>query len=93
MNRDEPTPEEVVILNDFASQNGGASVVAIRSALELARQGVRVTFFSAVAPTDPSLVGVPGLEVIRLDQEEIVRDPNRVRALLRGAWNGPAARI
>ena len=93
MNRDEPTPEEVVILNDFASQNGGASVVAIRSALELARQGVRVTFFSAVAPTDPSLVGVPGLEVICLDQEEIVRDPNRVRALLRGAWNGPAARI
>lgn len=86
------TPDEVIILNDFAAQNGGASVVAIRSAVELARQGVRVTYFSAVAPTDPALVGVPGLEVVCLGQEEIVHDPNRLRALVRGAWNRPAAR-
>ena len=83
---------EVVILNDFASFNGGASVVALHSALELARQGVRVTLFSAVGPIDATLAGVPNLEVVCLDQEEIVRDPNRLRALVRGAWNRPAAR-
>ena len=83
---------EVIILNDFASFNGGASVVALHSALELARQGVRVTLFSAVGPIDATLAGVPNLEVVCLDQEEIVRDPNRLRALVRGAWNRPAAR-
>ena len=83
---------EVIILNDFAAFNGGASVVALQSAVALARRGHRVTLFTAVGPVDPALLGLPNLEVICLDQEEIVRDPHRLRALTRGAWNRPAAR-
>lgn len=83
---------EVVILNDFATSNGGASIVALQSAVGLARRGVCTTVFAAVGPVDPALAAEPNLEVICLDQEEIVRDPNRLRALTRGAWNRPAAR-
>ncbi len=83
---------EVIILNDFGALNGGASVVALNSARELAARGHRVTLFTAVAPVDPSLVNVPNLTVTCLGQEEIVNDPNRLRALTQGAWNRPAAR-
>lgn len=83
---------EIIVLNDFASFNGGASVVALHSALGLARRGHPVTLFCAVGPVDPALVDVPNLRVVCLEQEEIVRDPNRLRALTRGAWNRPAAR-
>ncbi len=87
-----PPSPDVIILNDFAAFNGGASVVALHSAVELARRGHRVTLFCAVGPVDPALVNLPNLEVVCLGQEEIVRDPNRLRALVRGAWNRPAAR-
>lgn len=85
-------PREIIILNDFAALNGGASVVALNSARELAARGDRVTLFTAVGPVDPALRGIDNLEVVCLGQEEIVRDPHRVRALVRGAWNRPAMR-
>lgn len=86
------SPREIIILNDFAALTGGASVVALHSARELAARGNRVTLFAAVGPVDPAFSGVPNLEIVCLDQQEIVRDPNRWRALTRGAWNRPAAR-
>lgn len=86
-----PRPD-IIILNDFATFNGGASVVALRSALQLAALGHRVTLFAACGPVSAELEDVPNLEVICLGQTEIVRDPNRLRALTRGAWNRPAAR-
>ncbi len=88
----EASLREVIILNDFATFNGGASVVALHSAIGLARKGYRVILFSAVGPVHPSLAGIPNLETVCLDQQEIVSDPNRLRALTRGAWNRPAAR-
>lgn len=83
---------EVIILNDFGALNGGASVVALNSARELAARGGAVTLFTAVGPVDPRLLNVPNLTVICLGQEEIVKDSNRLRALTQGAWNRPAAR-
>lgn len=82
---------EVIILNDFADFNGGASAVGLGSARKLAASGVPVTVFSAVGPIAESLQGVPNLSVVCLGQAEIVRDPNRRRALTQGAWNRPAA--
>ena len=99
--RDDPDPDpfmtsaeplHVVLLNDFARYNGGASAVALGSARRLAALGHEVTLFSAVAPVAPELADVPNLRVVCLGQEEIVRDPRRLRALTRGAWNRPAAR-
>ncbi len=55
-----PTVSEtlnVVIVNDHARVNGGASKVAIRSARALAERGVRVHFFAAVGPVCDDLLG------------------------------------
>lgn len=80
-------PAEIVILDDYASTAGGSSSVAIASALGLAAQGRRVTYFSCVGPVAARLLNVPGLDVICLDQPEIARDPDRVRAFFSGLRN------
>jgi len=77
---------QVVIINDFAHINGGASQVAISSAIQLAKLGNDVTFFASVGPISPDLIFC-GVRVILLDQFEIAKDPNRVRAALQGIWN------
>jgi len=84
----------VVILNDAAHVNGGAAKVALQSAVGLARRGHRVILFSAVGPVAlPSAETLPeGLEVHCLEQPDILNDPNRGRAFLRGLWNLSAAR-
>ncbi len=82
---------EFVILCDFADISGGAAAVALQSARALAARGHEVTVFSAVGPVSPALVDVPRLRVVCLGQEEIVKDPNRLRAMTRGMWNRPAA--
>jgi glycosyltransferase involved in cell wall biosynthesis len=77
----------IIILNDFAYIDGGASKIALGSARALAKIGHRVTLFTAVGPIDPSLLGLDNLEVLCLDQDEIISDPNRMRAAVRGLWN------
>ncbi len=79
-------PPDVIVLNDYASANGGSSIVALNSARELARRGGRVTLFTAVGPE------IDGLENICLHQQEIVSDPNRLRAIGHGLHNFSAAR-
>jgi len=81
---------DIIILDDYASTAGGSTGVAIASALGLAAQGVRVTYFSCVGPVAPRLHGVPGLDVVCLDQPEIARDPHRVRAFFSGLRNARA---
>jgi glycosyltransferase involved in cell wall biosynthesis len=83
---------DVVILNDFADFSGGANSVALRSAIGLANRGCSVTLFTAVGPADPSVSATPNLCVVCLEQKEILRDGNRMRALTRGAWNQTALR-
>lgn len=91
MNQDS-TPFSVVILSDFANFSGGASVVALQSALRLAELGHDVTLFTAVGPVAGLLQDKKNLRVICLGQQEIAKDPNRKRAFLQGAWNRPAAK-
>jgi glycosyltransferase involved in cell wall biosynthesis len=83
---------EVIVMNDHASINGGSSSVAIASALGLAARGVRVTLFSAVGPVAPQLRGVPNLDVVCLEQEEIAKNPNRLQAFSGGLRNGAVLR-
>lgn len=82
----------VVILNDYATVTGGSTAVAHASAIGLARRGVSVTLFTAVAPVAANLKDIPGLEVICLGQPEIVADPHRWRAFVRGIYNRQAVR-
>lgn len=81
------TLKTVVQINDFGHVNGGASQVAIQTALSLARRGLRVIYFCAVPPLDASLAAEPRLEVVLTGQPEILRDPNRLRAAALGIWN------
>lgn len=83
-------PSDVVILSDFAHVAGGAEKVALLSARGLADRGVRVTLLSAIGPVDDSLVGVPGLEVVCLEQQPFFKSSNRVAALSRIFWNADA---
>ena len=85
-----PAGFELLILSDFAHFNGGAAVVALNSARHIANAGVPVTVLSSVGPIDQTLAGVPNLSVVCLDQQEIVKDPNRRQAFIRGVKNGPA---
>src|SRR5947209_5587691 len=84
-------PLEVIIVNDYAQPNGGSSAVALASARALAKMGLQVTFFTSVGAIDEQIVAAPGIEVVWLDQEEIARDPNRLRAFTRGLYNRSAA--
>lgn len=78
--------KNIIIVNDFAYINGGASKVAIESAIGLARLKYHVTFFTAVGPIDDRLENV-GIRVICLWQKDILSDPNRMRAIFQGLWN------
>ncbi len=82
----------VVILNDFASFNGGASTVALSSARELAARGHAVTLFAAVGPVDAELAQTPNLRVVCLGGTDIARAGNRLAAFTSGLWNGRARR-
>lgn len=80
----------IVIVNDFAFINGGASHVSITSALALEQAGYSVSFFAAVGPVMPELRN-SNIDVICLDQYDILNDPNRFRAITQGIWNIKAA--
>jgi glycosyltransferase involved in cell wall biosynthesis len=82
----------VVVVNDFAHVEGGASQVAISSAIGLATQGCEVTFLSAVRPMASAVLD-SGIRVVCTDQYAIGEDPKRTRALLQGLWNVRAARF
>lgn len=82
----------MVVANDFGSVTGGASRVAIGSALGLAAGGLDVTYFCAAPPLDARLEQARGLETVCLGQPDILTAPNRLRAAMRGLWNVEAAR-
>lgn len=84
------TPAHVLIVGDYAALTGGQAKVAIDSARLLADAGLGVTFFAAVGPPDPALRH-PGIDVRCLGQSDLLGDPSRLRASLRGIWNGAAA--
>lgn len=84
--------ETVIIVNDFAFVNGGAEKVAIQSAIELSKTGKNVFFFSAVGPICEELEN-SNVKVICLNNKDILRDKNRIRAIITGLWNLKAQKI
>ena len=76
----------VVVVNDYAYVNGGQARVAIESAISLADAGLEVSFFAACGPVDDRLESA-GVEVVCLGQNDLLSEPNRLRAGLRGYWN------
>jgi glycosyltransferase involved in cell wall biosynthesis len=80
----------VIIVNDFAHVEGGASQVALSSASGLGRRGYSVVLFSAVAPVPSACV--EHVKVVCTQQHEVIHDPVRARAALQGLWNVTAAK-
>lgn len=84
-------PSNIVFVSDFAHVEGGASKVAIMSAIALANAGYVIHFLSAVAPVDPLLEQSP-VRMTLTGQIDILRDQNRFRAAWQGIWNRTAAK-
>ena len=87
-----PDGKNIIIINDFAYVEGGASSVALSSAIGLAKLGFHVTLFAAVKPVMQDLID-NGVNVILTDQYDILSDNNRLRAAVQGIWNFKAARL
>lgn len=78
--------KNVIILCDVATANGGASKVAIQSAVGLSELGLNVTLFSSVGPVDP-LLQKSRVQVVCLGQKDILSEKNRLKAVIQGVWN------
>jgi len=82
----------IIVVNDFAHVEGGASQVAISSAIGLANQGHEVSYLSAVGPVASELRESP-VRVFITGQHAIANDPSRIRAAIQGLWNRESSRL
>lgn len=82
----------IVIINDFAHVNGGASQVAIENALSLYKLGHQVIFFTAVTPIDKRLQS-SGVKIICTQQPECLHYENKLWGAVTGVWNRKAYRL
>lgn len=78
--------KNLVIVCDYAYIEGGATSVAIQTALSMIDTIENVYYFSAVGPVCDEL-NRSKVNVICLNQNDINTEPNRVRAAVTGIWN------
>jgi glycosyltransferase involved in cell wall biosynthesis len=83
--------KNLIVVNDSVAVDGGASQVAIASALGCAQAGWNVHFFAAIGPADPQLLRA-GVKVTCLDQRPFIEYPNKAQAALDGICNFKVAR-
>jgi len=83
---------KILVLSDYAFSKGGAERVAISSSMALSGMGHEVVFFSAVGPVDNELSRTDLKELICLNQEDILDNPNKLAAMLSGIYNWKAIR-
>lgn len=79
----------IIVLNDYGFVNGGAAQVAIASLHALAVAGVDVTFVSSVGPVDPA-INRNLVKVVNFGFYDLLNNPSRVDAAIRGIWNSSA---
>lgn len=78
--------DTVVVVNDFGHVEGGASNVAIKTALALSKAVKTVIFFTGVNPIDSSLQE-GNIQVVCTEQYDILHNPKRMEAVCQGIWN------
>ena len=74
----------VVIVNDFNYIQGGASKVAIDTARLLAKENIKVYFFSAVNKKEENIENV---EYVSTNQNEALKEKNKIKGALNGIYN------
>ena len=83
---------QLALLGDFANINGGQAKVAIDTAVAFAEAGHHVHFCAGSGKPDAALRH-PNISVTLLGQNDILSEPNRVKAMVNGLWNMPARRL
>ena len=81
----------VVVLSDAAFVDGGGAAVGLRSAVALARAGLRVEVVAATGPPMPELLGEPNLRVVCTGQERLAS--SLLGGLRQGLWNERSAAL
>ena len=81
--------ENVVIINDFNFIQGGATKVAIDTAKLLKEKGINIFFFSAVNKKEAE---IDGITYISTNQNEALKEKNRVKGIINGIYNFKAKR-
>ena len=81
----------VIIVNDFGYVEGGATAVAVKTALLLASEGRKVAFFCGEGPVCDELAG-SDIETVCLGTHSINSNPSKLAAVRDGIWNARAYR-
>lgn len=79
----------IIVVCDFAYITGGAEKVAITSAVSLAETGNNVVMFTGKGPVCEVLKN-SRVHVVCLNQEEAIKDNNKLRGIIRGVYNQSA---
>ena len=77
---------KIIIVNDYASVQGGSAQVAVASAKGLADAGHKITFVYGTGEVDP-LLDHKNITLIDLRQYDLLSNPSRVNAVMTGIWN------
>lgn len=81
--------DTIVIVSDSGCINGGNAKVALNSAIELSKKGLKVILFCGMYPISDEVLR-SNIEVICLNQKDILNEKNRIRAITQGIWNSTA---
>lgn len=79
--------DRIVVINDLARPQGGASLLALQSVRDFAASGQRVTMISGDRGPDRS---IPGVEFVSLGQDRLLAR-GLAKAMVSGMYNRPAA--
>lgn len=77
----------LVLLSDTGTVNGGAAKIALDGAKAMVIAGHRVELVCGAGEADTGLRNIPGLNIHRISQFDILDDQNRLRAMAYGWWN------
>lgn len=79
----------ILIINDFSFIDGGASKVAIESAIGLKEKCHNVILFTAVQPIMMQLQK-SNITIISTNQLDILKNTKRIESAIQGLWNSKA---
>lgn len=83
--------EKVIILNDYATVQGGAAQVAVLSALTLSYKGIPVIYIYGTGGVDERLKK-SNVICINLEQYDLLNNPSRFNSAVTGLWNFSVAK-
>lgn len=76
--------KNVVIVNDRNYIEGGSDKVAIYTAQELSKKGIKVIFFSASNTNDSE---IDGIQYVYTEQCEALKEKNKLKGVINGIYN------